>query len=276
MKEDTEKKPSRKGKKPSAYKPIVPAVDQALKLLMHLSKNTETKLTLTEICDQIGIHKSKCYTLLNTLKQYNLIEKDDRTKTYCLGLGIVHLARNVLYHMDIRRVAEPYLEELAQESRCTAHLLTISGDVTYVVSAYEGSPDIGFTLRRGFQYPLTHGVHGRAIAAFLPDDEREKLLASKPLHFYGEGKAVDLKRLRKDLTLARQRGYVIDKSEQYAGITAIASPVFEKRRVIVGCILLLGVFPHSEKTDFGVKVLNAAKRVSEAFGVDTARYYRPA
>ncbi len=276
MKETVEKKKPGKGKKPSAYKPIVPAVDQALKLLMHLAKNTETQLTLTEICDQLDIHKSKGYTLLNTLKQYDLIEKDDRTKTYRLGLGIVYLARNVLYHMDIRRVAEPYLQELARESRCTAHLLTINGDTAYVVSAYEGSPDIGFTLRRGFQYPLTHGVHGRAIAAFLPDDERERLLASGPLHFYGERITVDMKRLRMDLALARQRGYVIDKSEQYAGITAIGSPVFEKGGVIVGCILLLGVFPNSEKTDFGVKVLNAAKHVSEAFGVDTARYYRPA
>lgn len=270
------KKKPRKGKKPSAYKPIVPSVDQALKLLMHLSKNTEIKLTLTEICDQIGIHKSKCYTLLNTLKQYDLIQKDDRTKTYCLGLGIVHLARNVLYNMDIREVAAPYLKELAKESRCTAHLLTISGDVAYVVSAYEGSPDIGFTLRKGFHYPLTHGVHGRAIAAFLPDDAREKLLTGESLHFYGEGKPVDLKQLRKDLALARQRGYAIDRGIQIPGITAISSPVFEKRGAIVGCILLLGVFPNSEKTDFGVKVRNAAKRVSEAFGVDTAQYYRPA
>ena len=76
-------------------------------------------------------------------------------------------------------------------------------------------------------------------------------------------------------TLARQRGYVIDKSEQYPGITAISSPIFKRGGEIVGCVLLLGVFPHSEKTDFGVKVLNAAKRVSEAFGADIARYFAP-
>jgi len=178
--------------------------------------------------------------------------------------------------MEIREVAAPYLEELAKESRCTAHLLTINGDVAYVVSAYEGSPDIGFTLRRGFHYSLTHGVHGRAIAAFLPDEAREKLLASKSLHFYGEGKPVDMKQLRKDLAVARQKGYAIDRGVQIPGIAAICSPVFEKEGAIVGCILLLGVFPNPEKTDFGIKVLEAAKRVSAAFGVDTARYYLPA
>jgi DNA-binding IclR family transcriptional regulator len=268
------KKTLRKGEKTSAYKPIVPAVDQALKLLMHLANNAEIKLTLTEICDQLGIHKSKGYTLLNTLKQYDLIQRDDRTKTYCLGLGIVHLARNVLDNMEIREVAAPYLVELATESKCTAHLLTINGDVVYVVSAYEGSPDIGFTLRKGFHYPLTHGVHGRAIAAFLPDEESERLLTGESLHFYGKGKPVDLKRLRKDLKLARERGYAMDQGEQIPGITAISSPVFKKGGDIVGCILLLGVFPISGKTDFGVKVREAAKRVSEAFGADVSHYFR--
>lgn len=275
MKPDSKKNGPAEAKKPSAYKPIVPAVDQALKLLMHLSKNTEIKLTLTELCERVGIHKSKGYTLLNTLKQYDLVEKDDRTKTYCLGLGIVHLARNVLDNMEIREVAAPYLVKLATESRCTAHLLTVQQDAVYVVSAYEGSPDIGVTLRKGFRYPFTHGVHGRAIAAFLPPDASEALLSSEPLRFYGEGKPVDLSRLRKDLAIVREKGYALDEGKLLPGITAISSPIFEKNGKITGCILLLGVSPEADNADIGIKVREAAKRISEAFGADAARFYRP-
>jgi DNA-binding IclR family transcriptional regulator len=262
-------------KKPSAYKPIVPAVDQALKLLMHLAKNTEIKLTLTEICERVGIHKSKGYTILNTLKQYDLIQKDDRTKTYCLGLGIVHLAHNVLDNMEIRDVAAPYLVELANESKCTAHLLTINQDMVYVVSAHEGSPDIGFTLRKGFRYHITHGVHGKAIAAFLPEEDLTDLLSGESLHFYGEGKPVDINRLKTELAAVRENGYAYDQGILLPGITAISSPVFEKNGEIVACVLLLGVFQDTGKTDYGIKVREAAKRISEVFGTDTARYYRP-
>jgi DNA-binding IclR family transcriptional regulator len=263
-------------KKTSAYKPIVPAVDQALKLLMHLSKNTEIKLTLTEICERVGIHKSKGYTILNTLKQYDLIQKDDRTKTYCLGLGIVHLAHNVLDNMETRDVAAPHLMALANESECTAHLLTINQDMVYVVSAYEGSPDIGFTLRKGFRYHITHGVHGKAIAAFLPKEELNVLLSGEPLHFYGEGKPVDMDRLNKELATVRENGYAYDQGVLLPGITAISSPVFEKNGEIIACVLLLGVFPAQGKTNYGIKVREAAKRISEVFGADTARFYRPA
>jgi DNA-binding IclR family transcriptional regulator len=276
MKNTTKTKAADGEKKPSAYKPIVPAVDQALKLLMHLAKNTEIKLTLTEICERVGIHKSKGYTILNTLKQYDLIQKDERTKTYCLGLGIVHLAHNVLDNMEIRDVAAPHLMTLANESKCTAHLLTINQDLVYVVDAYEGSPDIGFTLRKGFRYHITHGVHGKAIAAFLPDGDLKDLLGGDSLHFYGEGKPVDMNRLKSELTAVRENGYAYDHGILLPGITAISSPVFEKNGEIVACVLLLGVFQDTGTTNYGIKVREAAKRISEVFGADTARYYRPA
>jgi DNA-binding IclR family transcriptional regulator len=177
--------------------------------------------------------------------------------------------------MEIRDVAAPYLVELANESKCTAHLLTINQDMVYVISAYEGSPDIGFTLRKGFRYHITHGVHGKAIAAFLPDEELETLLSGEALHFYGEGKPVDMGRLEKELEKVRENGYAYDQGILLPGITAISSPVFEKNGEIIGCVLLLGVFQDSGSTNYGIKVREAAKRISEVFGADTARYYRP-
>jgi len=265
-----------KGKKASAYKPIVPAVDQALQLLMYLSENTEISLTLTEICDRIGIHKGKGYTLLNTLKQYDLIQKDDRTKTYHLGLGIIHLARNLLDNMDINTYAAPYLAKLADETQSTAHLLTVNRDVVYVTSIFEGSPDIGFTLRKGYQYPLTHGVHGRAIAAFLPESACRRLLSGDSLRFYGEGKPVDPGKLRTDLLSIREQGYALDQGELIHGITTISSPIFQKNGEIIGCVMLFGVFSDSKSDDFGIKVRDTAIRISTALGADTDQCYHPA
>jgi DNA-binding IclR family transcriptional regulator len=81
--------------------------------------------------------------------------------------------------------------------------------------------------------------------------------------------------LRKDLATVKEKGYAIDKGKILPGITAISSPIFEKKGRIVGCILLLGVFPNTGQTDFGIKIREAAKRVSEAFGADVAHCYQP-
>ncbi len=263
-------------KKPSGYKPIVPAVDQALKLLLYLAENVETKLTLTEICERLGIHKSKGYTLLNTLKQYNLIQKDERTKTYCLGLGIVHLARNVLGNMDVRDLAAPYLKKIALKSEGTAHLQLVSEEDVYVVSAFAGNPDIAFTLRKGYRYPVPHGVHGKAIAAFMPEAACEEIISRQDVSFYGTGKPVDRDRLRAELPLIRKNGYAVDQGVTNPGITAICSPVFDKTGGITAVILLFGIFPDEKIDTFGKEVRDSAAEISAALGADIARCYQRA
>ena len=80
-----------KGKTP--YHPSSPAVEQAAQLLLCLGKNMGNDYGLTTICKEIGIHKSKGYSILNALAQYDLITKDSRTKTYSLGPALLPLAR---------------------------------------------------------------------------------------------------------------------------------------------------------------------------------------
>ena len=46
------------------YSSLVPAVEQASRILMALAQNRSSKMTLTEICGVVGIHKSKGYSIL--------------------------------------------------------------------------------------------------------------------------------------------------------------------------------------------------------------------
>ncbi len=43
----------------SKYTGVVPAVDQASRILICLARNPSFKINLTEICNSVGIHKSK-------------------------------------------------------------------------------------------------------------------------------------------------------------------------------------------------------------------------
>jgi hypothetical protein len=61
------KKPKKNKKSKSGYKPIVPAVEQASRILLCLGESPNFKMRLTEICKQIGIHKSKGHSILNML-----------------------------------------------------------------------------------------------------------------------------------------------------------------------------------------------------------------
>lgn len=269
----TEKKTAKSAKQLSGYKPIVPAVEQAMHLLTCLAETSQSQMTLTEICDRLKIPKSKGYTLLNTLKQFDFIEKEDRTKTYRLGLGIVALARHVLNTTDIRDIVVPFLERLAEETVSTAHFGLMRQDRLYIVAKRETSQNFGYTLREGNYYHITHGSHGKAIAAFLPPVEQEELLAREWLCFYGDGEPFDMQYLKEELAQCRRLGYAQDSGETNPGIKGISAPVFGEKEKIVGSVILIGTFAKSQIKVFGPKVVQAAKQISVRLGADAERIF---
>lgn len=81
--------PKKDVKSVSVYKPLVPAVEQASRILLCLGESPQFKMRLTEICKQVGIHKSKGHSILNTLKQFGFVQKDPLTKVYSLGPALI-------------------------------------------------------------------------------------------------------------------------------------------------------------------------------------------
>ncbi len=259
MAEQTEKKKSR-------YNSIVPAVDQSMRLLQCLAKSSNQKMTLTEICDRLELSKSKGYTILNTLIQYDFIEKDSQTKTYRLGLGIVYLARNVLNSIDIRDIVSPELKKLAMETGLTAHFGTRTDSRVYIIAKEESNENFGYNMRVGVNHPLTYGAHGKAIVAFMSEEDRQQVLEQEELCFYGYNKPVDMERLEKELEGCQQKGYAIDQGDTNPDIRAICSASLDGENKVVGSVILIGVFRAPKIKTYGPLVVKAAARISEKLG----------
>ena len=188
-----------KQEKTSSERYLVPAVEQAVRVLFCLAGARSSHMSLTEIYAEVGIHKSKAFSILYTLQKFGLVERNSDGKGYSLGPGLISLSRRVLDNLNVPRLAEPILEKLAKKAGGTAILGLIADKSVFVVAKHEGNNDIGYTIRIGTRFPLTYGSHGKAIAAFLPASELNKLLQHKSLYFYGEAETFNRKRLEKEL-----------------------------------------------------------------------------
>ena len=255
----------------STYKPWVPAVQQASRILFCLAEGPQPKMTLTDICRKVDLYKSKGYSILNTLKQFGLVEKDPQTKTYSLGPGLIYLSRSVLDNLNYPEIISPILEPLAKETNTTAVFGLISGSHVFVVAKGEGNQKIGFGLRLGHRFHITLGAHGKAILAFLNDTEREKVLAKKNLHFYGDISRMDVKRLREEVSTCRRLGFAWDIGEVTPGVNVISAPVFGHQGKIIGCLIVIGTFPESMIDRHGPKVAGVARQISYRLGADIRR-----
>lgn len=267
---DVKKRLSKSGLKgKSAYKPLVPAVEQASRVLLCLGESPNFKMKLTEICKQVGIHKSKGHSILNTLKQFGFIEKDLQAKTYSLGPSLIFLSRNVLDNLNYPEIVGPFLDDLAKETNGTALFGLIYGKHLLVVGKREGNQNIGFSIRLGHRFHITLGAHGKAMVAFMPEADREKILTKKRVYFHGlDISRLNMKRLRDELTQCRQLGYAQDVGEITTGVNFVSAPVFGVQEKIIGCIILIGTFPESLIEKFGPKTADFARRISYKLGAD--------
>ena len=68
---------------------------------------------MTQIAEQIGIHKSTVHRLLATLENRRFVQRDPDTGIYRLGIRLLQMAYLTLEQNDLRRLSAPYQQRLS-------------------------------------------------------------------------------------------------------------------------------------------------------------------
>lgn len=250
---------------------VSPAVEQASNILFCLAEAKSTFMSLTEICAHVGTHKSKAFTILETLQRSGLVRKNTDDRGYALGPGLITLSRKVLDDLNAPVLAEPILEELAKKAGTTAALGLIVGSNVFVAAKRESGGPVVVTMRVGHRFPLTYGCHGKAIAAFLLKEELKSLMKEKRLYFSGDPAKFNRKKAMADIERCRVDWFAEDLEETAPGLNAVAAPVLGPNSRPIGYIVLLGLVSAEAAHQYGFLVAEAGKALSRQLGakVDT-------
>jgi DNA-binding IclR family transcriptional regulator len=253
-------------KSKSTDKYLVPAVEQALRVLFRIAQDESAHMNLTEICERLGLHKSTAFCILHTLQKYGLVQTAGRGKGYTLGPGLIGLSRRFLDTLSTPRLAEPLLAELAGKAGATAAIGLIADKNVFVAAKHEGGHVLGITMRVGHRFPLTYGCHGKAIAAFLPEEELDSLLQEEDLYFHGDPSKFDRQRLNKEMAKCRKDWFATDLEEMVPGLNVVAAPVLGPNERPVGYIAVLGLLSAKAVRRCGPLVAEAGKSLSKQLG----------
>ncbi len=255
-------------KRSSKYNPFVPSVKETGRILYCLRRNSSSRMSLSEISKELGIPKSKCFTILNTLKEFDFVSKDPKTKLYSLGMGLVYLARSVLDNLDIKEISDQPLQELASRTGSSAMLGILNGNHLFIVNKHEGNQNLGLSIPIGHRFHMSFGAHGRIILAYMDEDERDRILSGEKLYLYTNGKLPEKRILMKKIKMWKNQGFASDLGEMQQGINAISSPVFGSNNRITGAVILVGAFPKKEHGKYGKMTVATANKISEKLGAD--------
>ncbi|WP_173915469.1 IclR family transcriptional regulator [Halobacillus sp. Marseille-Q1614] len=246
----------------------VQSVDRALNIL-EILKEQPKGLGVTELSYRLEVSKSTVHRLLSSLLKQGFVKQDDENERYLLGLRLIEFGETVSTHLDIRKVAAPYLNKLAENTGETVHLVQMDhGEIVYIDKT-ESDATIRMFSKIGKRAPMHCTGVGKAILAFLSEGEIHRILDEKPLKKFTKNTITDKQEMKKHLEEIRQRGVSFDLEEHEEGIRCSASPIFNSKGEVVGGISVAGPLMrvNDEKLEeLADKVLRVSKEISRELG----------
>ena len=244
------------------------SMDRGLRIL-DLFDETTTHLTASEIASAFRVTSATIYPTLCTLVDHGYLIRDDR-KRYRLGSKLLERGGQVLAQLDVRRIAHPYLSDLARRRQVMADLAILYGTEVLYLERRVGHPTAMLGEVVGRRIPLHCTSLGKVLLAFLPTADRDHLVASLKLKQYTPHTIVDRALLLEELDRIRQRGYAEDVQEFHLGSFCVGAPVFGYDSHAVAAISLMLPIGEDIRTHSHIEeaqaVVETANAVSKELG----------
>jgi IclR family KDG regulon transcriptional repressor len=216
----------------------VRAVERALNILLCFGHNG-TALSLTQIFERVGIHKSTVHRLLASLESKHFVYRASSTGLYHLGFRFIEMASLVLQDVDIQHWVRPYLQRLCAECDETVDLSVLDNAHVIYLEVVESSQRIKLAAAVGQRLPAFCTASGKAFLAYLPNEQVRQVLSVALTHFTACTKIL-LADLYQDLRITRERGFATSEQEYEQDIHAIAAPILDAHARPIAAIAITG------------------------------------
>ncbi len=246
----------------------VQVLDRAIALFEALS-NESGGLTLIELSEKMGLHRSTIYRLLMVLERNRYVTKNASTGKFFLGFRFFELASKVIRNSDPAREARPHLEKLVAEVGETAHLCVLDeGEVLYLAKV-EGARAVRAPSIIGRRYPVHCGGAGKALLAHVPPEVLDDILKRKGLPQFTRSTIATPAQMKIELQRIRERGYSVDDEEYEEGLRCVGAPVRDYTGNVIAAISVAAPAFRLTPNDVPVvakAVMEAASQLSAELG----------
>jgi IclR family pca regulon transcriptional regulator len=201
----------------------IQSVSRALSIL-ELFSDKRPSLSVSEVAELTGLNRATCYRFCQTLRQLGYLEElgDRRFRP---GLKAVSLAHSALSSRELPELALPYLRRLREEINETVNMGLLDDTEVVYVARVLSDHLISLRLYVGSRLPAYASSLGRAILAFLPEEQAESIIERSELKPLTSHTIVSRKRLTAELKQIRERGYALNDQEVANGLRGVAAPV---------------------------------------------------
>jgi DNA-binding IclR family transcriptional regulator len=252
------------------------SLDRAVAVLEILGQS-DAPLSLAEVCQKMGLHKSTAHRSLMVLERSALIERTQENR-FRLGLKLYELGNRAVEQIDLRARVQPFFRRLSTQVGETVHLSVLQKASVVYLDKVEPNRRVCMSSKIGTSNPVYCTSMGKAMLAFQPEDVIEQIIAKIRFVRYTHKTLASREALMKALERVRRRGYAIDDEEIEVGVRCIGAPIFDEHHRAIAAVSVSGPASRitvQSATAIAEHLLRCCRDISSSLGLHTKRKPSP-
>jgi len=247
---------------------LVQSLGRGLSLLDSLAECPEG-VSLSDLCQQVGLSISTAHRLLTTLEQQGYVRCHPASRAWSIGVQAFIVGSAFIKARDLVEIARPHMRSLMEQSGETVNFAVIDGGEAVFLAQVQCRQMMRALAPPGVRVPLHCSGLGKALLAALPEPEVGNILRRHGLPRLTPRTLTTVARLRTELQRIRERGYALDDEEHSIGLRCVAAAVSDEHGEPAGAVSLSGPavrLPDERIATLGTLVRETAEAIGAAFG----------
>ncbi|WP_080847008.1 IclR family transcriptional regulator [Cytobacillus gottheilii] len=192
-------------------------------LILNYLAQSDQPQRLNEIALHTEVSKPTVLKILDTLLLIGYVQKDIESKKFSLGPALIKFGKQSTNGMEIKQIAQPYLEVLSEKTTETIHLGILNKDSIVYIDKIESKNPISLYSQVGKSLPLYCSAMGKAMLAEQSDEELTDYLKKHELIAMTNKTITSTDSFLKELQQIRQNGYAFDDGEHEAEVFCVGA-----------------------------------------------------
>ena len=196
-------------------------------------------LTVAQVAKLMNINRASSHRFLSTLRELGYADQDDSSRYY-LTSKVIQLGMKVLDRFEIRKIARPFLQELSAKFNETINLGFFNGEEVLTIDKIDSTEILRMDAGIGGGEPAYCTSLGKAILAFIPDEQLDDYLRATALSAFTPNTLISKDKLKEELMQIKEGGYAIDDEELCVGLRCVGAPLFNHSGQAIFAISISG------------------------------------
>lgn len=263
-------KKASKSRKAQSDKHFVAGTQRLFAVLEALSQQPKVGLPLEEVTQICGLPKTTVYRMLYSMQKLGYVEQDPVTTLYSLAGKFFEMGANALPYQRLTVIAKPLMQTLLLSFGESVNLAVPKGGGAIYIAVLESpKPHRVAASVGGFSFLHSTSV-GKAIAAYLPDEDRERQLNRHGLPPLTSTTITSRQRFDEELSRVRSEGVALDNEENAQGIICVGGPIFASAKQPIAALSVSGPSIRMSQNLPAIQtaVGEAVRRISTLLGWD--------